>query len=116
LNGGFNKGTKRERNIAMSWERYGHRLVYTTTRRRNGKVVRRYYGNGPEAQRVAARNAAAHAQRQAEARLVREAKAQWHAEGETLRQIFHDLGTLVDSTLLTNGYRRHGGEWRPWRI
>jgi hypothetical protein len=99
----------------MSWEIRPRTRIYTTSRRVNGKIVRRYYGNGPEAQRIAARDAAANAQRQAEARLVREAEAEWHAEEGTLRQICHTLGPLLAAVLMAEGYRRHGGEWRPWR-
>ena len=100
----------------MSWERRGRNGPYYTRKiHRNGMIVREYVGCGPAARLLAARDAAVHAQRQGEARIVREAEAEWHAEEGTLRQICRTLGPLVDAVLMAEGYRRHGGEWRPWR-
>lgn len=99
----------------MSWQKRGNARYYTRTRRVSGKLVRQYFGSGPEAEAAAE-----------EDRLRQEARKQaaleWAelvAEQARLEQAIDDLlrqaKSLAEAALLEAGCHQHKRQWRRKR-
>ena len=99
----------------MGWENRKGRQVYIRKKRIGKRVVSEYVGAGEAAQLMA----------MYDMHESREAKRKRHAwrkviEDEArINSLMHDAGRIVkaitDATLVTNGYRRHKGQWRKAR-
>ena len=100
----------------MSWELRNNRWVYTYSYRKNGRIVREYYGGG-ELGRLAAEVAGLARQTRQIEREERAAKRDRIAAIEDPIVAFGravDLAVTCD--LLVAGYRRHDrGPWRRRR-
>jgi hypothetical protein len=95
--------------------RRGHGPYFCLSVRRFGRVKREYYGKGPMAELAATLLAAQKIERRL-ARLQRqEEKARWAAALKAQQALDHLLDLLVQATLLTSGYHKHGGCWRKKR-
>ncbi len=93
----------------MAYEQRGSKVYYYRAKKRNGRVVREYYGRGPRAQQAAAEDAAK--------RLAREKEQAHKAQLKTLDTQVAQLDTII--TLLSHVhmidagfYLHHRGEWR----
>ena len=96
----------------MSWERRKRgRRYYTRTRRREGRVVREYLGNGPAAEKAAAEDAKAQAEREA----WRRTKQETAAVESTVSVYVQKCEELLEAAMLTAGRHYHRGEWRRKR-
>src|SRR5260370_27643156 len=77
--------------------------------RRGGGVTKEYYGKGTVAELAATLIAAQKVERRL-ARLQRqEEKARWEAALKAQQALDHLSDLLVQATLLTRGYPKHGG-------
>ena len=100
----------------MAWEtRRGRGPYFCLSVRRFGRVKREYYGKG----QVAELAATLIAEQQVERRLARlqrqEEKSRWENAIHAQKALDHLADLLVQATLLTNGYHKHGGSWRKKR-
>jgi hypothetical protein len=97
----------------MGWEKGRY---YTRTRRVEGKVVREYFGCGPEAERAAREDSEARDRRRLqrlEMQIERETCAALDAPFEVIDTF---VALVVEVALTTAGYKRHNrGEWRKPR-
>ena len=97
----------------MGWEKGRY---YTRTRRVDGKVVREYFGCGPEAERAAREDIEARDRRRLqhlEMQIERETCAALDAPFEAIDTF---VALVVEVALTTAGYKRHNrGEWRKPR-
>jgi hypothetical protein len=83
--------------------------------RRNGRVTRQYYGTGTLANLAATLFTSQQVERRL-ARLQRqEEKARWEAAVKVQQALDHLSGLLLQATLLTSGFHKHGGCWRKKR-
>ncbi len=98
----------------MGWEfRAGGGPYYIRKRNVNGKVVRTYFGKGPEAEQAAAEDAMTQAERKAR-------KAEWKqlealdTQGAEVEKL---VRLLMDAVLIAQGYYRHHRDtyWRKRR-
>jgi hypothetical protein len=100
----------------MAWQTRGNSAYYYRSRREGGRVVRDYFGGGPEAELAAELDRRRRAERIA---LVAEAEADRERHATAARPLdelalLTDL--LLDTTLAVAGYHRHDrGPWRKRR-
>src|SRR5262249_28483842 len=100
----------------MSWEtRRGRGRYYTRSTRRNGRIERRYFAAGADAEDAAAGDAARRAERQARAQARREQEAWWSALARPLNHLCLLSAQVLHAALLAAGFHRHGGVWRKKR-
>ena len=95
----------------MSWERRRNRWYYTRSKRVNGRIVRTYFGRGPEAEAAAAED-----EQRRQRRL--ENKQKWAQRAELEAQIdeYDELVMLVVRVeMAVKGYHYTRGEWRKHR-
>jgi hypothetical protein len=101
----------------MSWEtRKGRGRYYTRSRRRDGKVVREYFGTGNTAA-IVAKADAIEQKALAEARRMR---SQRETQGTMLdaavAAAYDAIELLARAALIAAGYRQHHrGDWRKYR-
>ena len=101
----------------MPWEtnRRGFRY-YTRTLKGNGRRLRRYFGNGPAAERAAAEDRQGRAERAAAAERRRAERAHLIQAGAPVRALSDCTDLLTRATLVAAGYWQHDrGEWRKRR-
>jgi hypothetical protein len=98
----------------MGWEERNGRMYYYRKKRAGTRVISEYIGRGDLAEAVAAHDAWARAEREAEREEWRETTA---AELETAAAVDH-LGAmcmvLTRAVLLASGHHTHRGQWR-WK-
>jgi hypothetical protein len=101
----------------MSWDFRGKcGPSYTRVRKVAGKVIRKCFGRGPQAEREAAIDAEKRAQRQAQWAGRRAERATRRAADDPLLLLCSQVDLLLKATLVTAGYRQHHrSEWRPWK-
>ncbi len=97
----------------MAWERRGAKRYYTRSVRREGRVVRQYFGTGPVAELAAATDEERRLRREIAARDRRAEKARHDAAFSPLQELCKLADLLAAASLLVAGYHRHDrGEWR----
>ena len=74
----------------MGWEVRGKKRYYTRSRRVGGRVVREYVGTGPVAEVAATLDALRRAERQAAARVWKDAKATLAAADRLSANLAHE--------------------------
>ena len=85
---------------------------YTRSKKIQGRVIREYIGNGPEAERVAAEDAERRAHRKAE----RCRRQSLESIDQEISNLYTTIEILIKAHLLLKGYRQHNrGEWRKSR-
>jgi len=100
-------------NCKMSWEQRKQRgRYYYRTRRRNGKIIREYYGNGPAAEKAAAEDARAGVEREA----WRQTKLEVANVESAVSVFVQRCEELLEATMLAAGLHNHKGEWRKRRV
>jgi hypothetical protein len=100
----------------MAWVRRGLKQYYYRTRRKGQRVLREYFGSGPEAEVAAALDAARRAEQVRRRRAAR-AEQQRTAVADSLVRSFWELAELLlRASLAAAGYRQHArGHWRKKR-
>ena len=100
----------------MAWEaRHGRPYFYRSVRR-CGRVVKEYWGRGPEAALAAALDAGARAKKRAEAEAVRRLVDDSGAADAATAEAAEMTTRLFHAALASAGYRRHArGTWRKRR-
>jgi hypothetical protein len=96
----------------MAWEQRRNNLYYYRSRKRQGRVVRKYYGKGILAERAAMEDTQKRERRQ------RERAEQQHIQAlDTETQILYQhITTLTKAAYLTAGFHQHHrSEWRKRR-
>ena len=96
----------------MAWHRG---RFYVRKRWENGRCVSEYIGAGPLGQAAAEADEADRAERQAEARALREVRRREGALDARVRDVLASAGTLTRAVLLASGYHSHKGQWRRRR-
>src|SRR5262249_5156720 len=98
----------------MGWEtrRPGGPRFYVRSQKVSGRVVRQYIGTGARGEAAAAADALRRAERQAAAEARRAERLRLHEADAPLQQLEEAMKLLIQATLVANGFRRHGGEWR----
>jgi hypothetical protein len=100
----------------MSWGQRGAQRYYYRSVRRNGQVCKEYVGTGPEAERVAAADAAQRAQHRAAAGAWRKERGRLEALDAQFGAWWETGALLINAALYTEGYYRHDrGQWRKRR-
>jgi hypothetical protein len=113
--GAAEAGNERRRNTT-AWERRKRGgLYYTRSLRRNGRIVRRYYGCGPRAELNEALDAEEAEDRLARAKERRREREAPEALGDAIRSLTEAIQRGVTATLETDGFHRHKGQWRKMR-
>ena len=106
--------SRHTRGAPMGWEKGRY---YTRTKRVDGKVVREYFGCGPEAERAAQKDVEARDRRrnqQLEEQIERDTCDALDAPFEELDWF---CAVAVEAFYINAGYKRHNrGEWRKPRI
>ena len=97
----------------MVWERRGKKYYYYRSKRVNGRVVRVYFGSGPEAVEAARQDAEAQAQKvrnlEAAVQLEREVEEFFAMDDQMV------AGPALRSSLTAAGYHKYRGVWRKKR-
>jgi hypothetical protein len=100
----------------MAWEKHGERRYFYKCVRRNGKVVKVYYGAGPVGRLAAEVGALRRAERQAEADARKARKDRLDAAVTLTQDLSRGCDLLAAATLLAAGYHRPSRHlWRIWR-
>ena len=102
----------------MPWEsRAGtDKRYYTRTKRVDGKLVRTYFGSGPEAEEAARQDQLARELREAK-RTRRATTADWLGDCARVTDEFFELVDVVyRAEMVAAGYHYHRGEWRKRRV
>lgn len=100
----------------MAWEQRGGRSYYYTAERVGGRVVKRYVGNGKVAELTAQLEAAANAQKAADAEQQQQEREELDALDGSLNALHELADTLTDAALVAAGFHRHHrGPWRKRR-
>ena len=108
-------GNEWRRNTTAWEKRKRGGLYYTRSLRRDGRIVRRYFGCGPGARSVAGFEAEL-----TQCRLARAEETRREREvPDALREAIHDLSEAlqrsVTACLEAEGFHRHKGQWRRKR-
>lgn len=97
----------------MAWEQRGAKGYYYRSVRRGGRVTNTYIASGTLAETLAARDAEARAERQAQAAAWLQARTDMEALDAQITAWWDAGSPLIDATLRTQGcYRHHRGPWR----
>jgi hypothetical protein len=105
----------------MGWEKRGSAgRYYYRSQRVNGRVVKKYVGNGETAEIVAGIDALRRAEREIECEIERAEHEEEQARLAEIEQIVDDLDQAVSSAfraaLVGAGYHQHArGQWRKKR-
>jgi hypothetical protein len=95
----------------MGWEKRGDKQYYYRTRRVRGRVVREYFGCGPEAAEAARHDAEA----QAKQFRIRMERARTAAEFAELEAMFAAVDAEFNAAMNAAGYHLSRGVWRKKR-
>jgi hypothetical protein len=96
----------------VAWERQGNHVYFYRSRRAGRRVVRDFYGNGPEAQLAAALVEQRRQRQQAAREGRRAAQEPWDEAARPVDELRTALELLVDVALLAGGFHQHRGQWR----
>jgi hypothetical protein len=100
----------------MAWEKHGERKYFYRTVRREGKVLKLYYGAGPAGHLAAAVDALRRAEQQAERAVRRAAKDRLDLAVTLTCDLTRGCDLLAAATLLAAGFHRASRHlWRTWR-
>jgi hypothetical protein len=100
----------------MAWERHGGRSYYYRSVRRDGKVVKAYYGTGPVGRLAAEVDALRRAEQRAEAAARQARRDRLDAALTLTRDLGGGCEVLAAATLLVAGFPRPSRHpWRIWR-
>ncbi len=100
----------------MAWEtRNGRGRYYTRSRRRDGKVVREYIGNGPAAELAAELDRREREERGKRRGTERQTRQKLADQDSPLKALHDDVEALARCALLVAGFHCHRGEWRVRR-
>jgi hypothetical protein len=102
----------------MAWEKRGggKRKYFYRSIRRDGRVKKLYYGNGPIGEIAAGNDALRRAEREAAERAAQVIRDRLNAAVTLTQELCRVGALLAAATLLVAGYHRpsrHG--WRTWR-
>ena len=102
----------------MAWEtRNGQGRYYTRSIRRDGDVVRLYFGNGDVAEAMAQLDALRRDEREATRRAWQAERDDIDAIQADIKSAVGDLDLLMKAELYAAGYHQHKrGEWRRRRV
>jgi hypothetical protein len=95
----------------MGWETRRGKRYYYRTRRVRGRVVRQYFGCGPEAEEAARQDAATQAQKMRKLHALVELER----EVADLFAVDDHMVALFDAAMTAAGYHRYRGVWRKKR-
>ena len=101
----------------MGWETRGtgsHRYFYLP-RRVGNRVVRQYFGRGPDAQQAAQADAAARALRMEARSELLALRATLDGLDRLTAELRRGSDLLSEAALLSSGFHQHRGQWRKWR-
>jgi hypothetical protein len=100
----------------MPWAQRGPHRYFFRKRKVGGRVVRRSYGRGPEAQLAAALVAQNQREREAQWARQRRERDRWETDTRTLQRLIAVSDLLMRAALLAAGYYQHQqGDWRRRR-
>ena len=103
----------------MAWEtrRGGTRRYYTRSVRREGRVVRVYFGTGPHAEAVAAADRERRVNRDARLAAARSTLGRIAEADAKVKALCDAAEAAARAHLLLAGYHRHArGSWRRRRV
>jgi hypothetical protein len=97
----------------MPWAQGGPHRYSFRKRKVGGRVVRRSYGRGPEAQLAAALDARRSEERETSWAARHREKCHWQTGAAPVQQLIEVSDLLVRAALLAAGFHQHQfGEWR----
>src|SRR5271167_3074058 len=97
----------------MGWEL---KRYYTRSRKIAGKVVREYFGNGPEGRLAAGLDQQRPERKRQEREAIQADREQWSKACGPLDELIAVTDLLAAAILLAGGYYRHDrGAWRRRR-
>lgn len=96
----------------MAWEQRSASRFYYQHVKRAGKVHRIYVGSGPEAERIAAADAARRAEREQGWQQWRAMQADLRARQQLLDPLDETLARLSAGVLLAHGFGYNRRRWR----
>jgi hypothetical protein len=100
----------------MAWEQRARGgWYYKRSRRKDGRIVREYFGCGETAQLIAALDEQARQERAAERTARQDERSRPLALEAALTAFGTPLDEVLCLTLEAAGYHRHRGQWRKQR-
>jgi len=97
----------------MAWEtRSGREYFYRSVRQTDGTVMKRYFGNGADAELEARRMRDEAEQKRRDRETVEDFGRTVSAADEALEKLDQQARLLLEATLISAGYHRHRSEWR----
>jgi hypothetical protein len=100
----------------VAWERQGNRLYFYLSRRVGSRVVRDFFGDGPEARVAAALVEERRLRRLAHRRARQADRKLWESACRPLLVLAAVSDVLARAALMAGGYHQHAcGEWRKRR-
>src|SRR5262245_11971028 len=99
----------------MAWETKGRTRYYTRSRRVGRRVVREYWGMGPEAHLAAALDDRRRREREATRAARRRQRSRWEAAARPLNELAGLAELFVRAALFAAGFHRHQRSWRRRR-
>jgi hypothetical protein len=101
----------------MAWERRWGRLYYYRSVWCDGRVKKRYFGNGPAGELAARLDAEARRNRQEPLSAIRDLQERLRLPDAALTALEATCALLLEATLRANGYHRPKGRaWRRRRV
>ena len=99
----------------MPWAQRGPHRYFFRKRKVGGRVVRRSYGRGPEAQLAATLDAKRQREREALWAVRRLERQHWIAATQPLNELIKLCELFVWAALLAAGFHQHESSWRKRR-
>lgn len=99
----------------MAWEKRRGGCYYYRSKRVGNRVIKEYFGCGPEAQQAALEDAQKRAEQEARRLAARQEREQHDAATEAVVQLGSQVDMLVKAALTAAGYHQHRGSWRKHR-
>lgn len=99
----------------MPWELRSGRAYFYRLVRRDGRLVRRYVGRGPQAEASAAEEADERRRRMADQELWKNRQAMLRDADRFVAEFSAGVKLLTQASLLAAGYHQHRGTWRKKR-
>lgn len=97
----------------MSWERRGSQVYYFRALRQDGRIVKQYFGRGPEAAVAAEEDASRRTQQAALRQAHQQQRSEFDAVADRIAVLGNESDAMVAAALLAAGF--HRPQRKPWR-